>query len=217
VESPRPILRVGLTGGIASGKTTIGRIFVSLGAYVIEADALVHELLQPRTNVFHAVIAQFGDACLAPDGTIDRASLGQRVFHDAAARVALEAIVHPAVRAEAERRLQAYGPAGRSPVAIFDAALLVETGTHRDFRRLVVARCSRAAQLHRLLARNRFTADEAEARLDAQAPLADKLAVADYVIDTEGTLRETERQTEHVWAALLSDFDAEFGAVPGRS
>jgi len=211
MEPSRPILRVGLTGGIASGKTTVARILAEHGAFVIEADDVAHGLLEPGTPVYSAVVDRFGPEILDSSGRIVRSRLAARVFGDADTRGALNAIVHPSVRAEANRRIEAYGPDGRSPIAVFDAALLVESGAYRDYHKLVVCRCSREAQVRRLIVRDNLTTDQVHARIAAQAPLRDKLRVADYVIDTEGTLRETRRQTDRVYSSLLTDFELEFG------
>jgi dephospho-CoA kinase len=196
-----PILRVGLTGGIGSGKTTVARMFEEHGAFVVDADAIAHELTAPGSAVFDAIVARFGPAVLASDGSLDRGLLGQRVFADPHERRALEALVHPAVRAEAARRIASYG--GSSPLAIFDAALLVETGAHRDCQRVVVVRCSEEMQLRRLLARGLDPA-QAQARIAAQASLAEKLAVADHVIDTEGTLEATREQVGTIYAQIIA-------------
>jgi len=212
MSSGRPILRAGLTGGIASGKTTIAEILAELGAFVLDADALAHAVMEPGASAYGRVVKHFGRELLDHQGRIVRPRLAERVFHDDEARLALNQIVHPEVMTEADRLLAAYTLRGRARVAIFDAALLVETGLYREFHRLIVARCSRETQIRRLLARDRLTATEAEARIDSQAPLEEKLKVADYVVDTEGTLRETRRRTEGVNAALLADFEREFGA-----
>lgn len=207
----RPILRVGLTGGIASGKTTVGHILAEHGAYVLDADELAREVMAPGMPAHAEIVERFGKEILGDDGRIARARLAARVFHDAHARKALDAIVHPRVGAEADRRIDEYAPRGRAPIAIFDAALLVESGLYRDFQRLIVCRCGRETQVHRLLARNGLETGEASARIDAQAPLQDKLALADYVIDTDGTLRETRRQTGEVYTSLVADFERTFG------
>jgi dephospho-CoA kinase len=211
MDSFRPILRVGLTGGIASGKTTVARILAEHGAFVIEADDVAHELLEPGTPVYASVLKRFGREILDASGCVVRSRLAARVFGSAEARKALNEIVHPAVRAEATRRIEAYAPGGRSPIAVLDAALLVETGAYRDYHKLIVCRCSHEAQIRRLIVRDGLTTDEVHARLAAQAPLEHKLRVADYVIDTEGTLRETRRQTDRVYSSLLTDFELEFG------
>lgn len=205
----RAILRVGLTGGVASGKTTVGRILAEHGALLLDADLLAHSAMAPGGALHDAVVARFGRQILDGRGDIDRARLGALVFGDALARAALNAIVHPEVRAEVERRIADY--TGHSPIAVFDAALLVETGAHRDFHKLVVVRCRVETQLRRLTARGALATGEARTRIAAQAPLEHKLALADYVVDTEGTLRETRVQVDALYASLLHDFEERFG------
>ena len=199
--APR-LLRVGLTGGIASGKSTVAKLLGDLGAVVLDADRVAHDVMAPGKAAFDRVAARFGPAILAPDGTIDRRALGAIVFRDAAARLDLEAIVHPAVIEEIERRIGALEAGGLARVAVIDAALLVESGYHRRVDRVIVLRCARGAQIERLLARG-LSRDAAEARLAAQLPLEEKLAVAHYVIDTDIPLAETRTQVEATWAALL--------------
>ena len=207
----RSILHVGLTGGIASGKTTVARILAEHGAFVIHADELAHELIEPGGPAYRAVIDQFGDEILDERGYVNRSVLGKRVFGDAEAREQLNAIMHPAVREEYARRIEEYVPLGHAPIAVFDAALLVETGIHAEFHRLVVTRCDREAQIRRLLQRNNLSTEEARARIETQLPLERKLAVADYVINTGGTLRETRRETDAVYTSLVADFELEIG------
>ncbi len=197
------ILRVGLTGGIAAGKTTIASLLTQLGAGVIDADAVAHDVVSPSGPAYLDVVARFGPRILGADGRIDRTILGGVVFADPGALEALNAIVHPRVRAEAARRMADLESVGFK-VAVLDAALLVETGMYRDLDRLVVVRCDRESQIRRLVQRG-LTRREAELRLAAQAPIERKLAVADYVIDTSVPLDETRRQTERVWAELVLD------------
>jgi dephospho-CoA kinase len=181
-------LRVGLTGGIASGKSTVGQALAGRGALVLDGDRLAHEVIAPGGPAHAAVVQRFG--------TADRARLGTRVFADPAERQALEAIVHPAVLAELARRIAGY--AGPARIAVFEAALIVEAGAHERFDRLIVVHCSAATQLRRLVERGLSPA-EAQARIDAQAPAERKLAVADFVIDTEDSLGQTQRQVDEVW------------------
>ena len=210
MEASRPILRVGLTGGIASGKTTVAQILAGLGAFVVDADQLAHAMIQPGGRAYDRVVQRFGNGILDDDGRIVRARLARRIFEDEEARHDLNSIVHPEVRAATERRIAEYAPQGHAMIAVFEAALLVETGHYQDFHRLVVVRCRRQTQIRRLLARDGLTATDAEARIDSQAPLKDKLVVADYVIDTEGTLRQTRKLTQEVYVALCHDFKREF-------
>lgn len=182
-------------------------MLAELGAFVLDGDELGHAVIEPGHPAHEMVVARFGREILDEHGNIDRTKLGRIVFTDPQAREALNAIVHPEVLAEADKRIADYAARGHSPIAIFDAALLVETGAYRSLDRLIVIRCSTEAQMHRLVARDGLAVDEAQARIEAQAPLAHKLAVANYVIDTDGTLRETRQQTEDVYAKLLADFE----------
>lgn len=208
MSDSRPVLKVGLTGGIASGKSTVAGLLAELGAFVLDADGIVHDLLAPGGGAHDEVVSRFGQEILAPDGGIDRSRLGARIFADAGARRELEAILHPKVRAEAARRLEQCG----RRVGILGAALLVETGSYRDFDRVIVTRSSRQTQIDRLRERDGLSEAEALLRLDAQASLEDKLAVADYVIDTDTSLDQTREQTERVYAALLRDHADKYGA-----
>lgn len=198
-------LRVGLTGGLASGKTTVAAILRELGAFHVDADAIARELLARGGGAYEAVVARFGRGILDDRGAIDRKALAGLVFADVDAREALNALVHPRVREEIERRIEAHAR-GRSPapVAIVDAALLVEAGFHAALDALVVTACPPEVQAARAVARGGMTEGEARARIAAQAPLEAKLAAADYVIDTGGTLEETRRRTQEVWRALLA-------------
>ena len=203
----RKILAVGLTGGIASGKTTVAGFLGREGAHVIDADDIVHELLAPGGAAYDAVVDRFGDV-LFEDGNINRDRLGQRVFSDPEDRAALNRIVHPHVREQIRRRLVAFRRGNGGPIAVIEAALLVETGAYRDYDRLVVVRCARETQLQRLVEREGLSPAAARARVEAQAPLDEKLAVADYVIDTDTQIDETRRQTAGVYSALLEDFES---------
>ena len=208
------MLRVGLTGGIASGKSTVAAALAEFGACVVDADHLAHEVMAPGGAAYDPVVERFGPAIVAADGHIDRTVLARLVFADAAARGQLEQLVHPVVRAEAERRFRE----SRCRVAVFDAALLVETGAWRDFDRLIVVHCPRAEQRARLMARDDLSLEQAEARLAAQAPLAQKLAVADYVIDTTGPVEATRQRAAEVWRGLLDEERSrgeEAGEPPG--
>lgn len=204
----RQILRVGLTGGIASGKTTVSGLLAEHGAFVLDADRIGHDLIAPGGAAHDAVVARFGASIVEPDGSISRPRLGAIVFSDPEARRALDAIVHPLVLPEVNRRLAAYLETGNALVAVVDAALLVEAGMARAFHRLVVVRCVRETQIRRLMARNGLSQQEADRRIDAQAPLEAKLAAADYVIDTDGTMRQTREQVDRLWRDLLGDYEA---------
>jgi len=200
------MLRVGLTGGLASGKSTVAGFFRELGAYHVDADVIAHELLAPGGAAADEVMARFGRGIVGAGEAIDRKALAAIVFADPRALTDLNAIVHPMVRAEIARRIAAHTASTHAPapVALIDAALLVETGMHRDLDALIVVSCDAATQVARAVARGGLTEDEALARIAAQAPLADKRAAADFVIDNDGPLDETKRQVGAVWTALTA-------------
>ena len=205
--TPR-LLRVALTGGIATGKSYCLTRLAERGAPTIDADVLAHRVLAPGTPGFDSAVARFGQAILQPHGEIDRGALGRIVFADENARRDLEAIVHPAVYgaislwfAGLERAAVDEGPR----LGIADVPLLYETGHERDFDRVIVAACLPGLQLTRLMKRNRLSEEEARQRIEAQMPIADKTRRADYVLDTSGEFAETDRQIEAAWKALEKD------------
>jgi len=198
------MLRVGLTGGLASGKSTVAGFFRELGALHVDADQIAHELLARDGGAQRDVLARFGSGIVGPSGAIDRKALAAIVFSDPRALADLNALVHPRVREEISRRIEAEASApSPARVALVDAALLVESGIHRDLDALIVVSCRETTQIARAVARGGLTEGEATARVAAQAPLAEKLSAADYVIDNEGSLDETKRQVRRVWDALL--------------
>ncbi|MBP2017748.1 dephospho-CoA kinase [Symbiobacterium terraclitae] len=197
---------IGLTGSIASGKSTVTAILREIGAPVIDADAIVHELQQPGTEVTAAIAREFGPGVLRPDGSLDRAALGRMVFADPERRRALEAIVHPAVRAEMLRRVEALRREGR-PAAVLDIPLLYESGWDRLVDEVWVVYVDRATQKARLIARSGLSPEEAEARIAAQGDLEEKARRADRVIDNRGGLAETRAQVLAAWQAVLGDAD----------
>ncbi len=197
------MLRVGLTGGLASGKSTVAGFFSELGAFHLDADRLAHELIAPGGSAEREVISRFGGGIVGTDLAIDRKALAAIVFSDPQALADLNALVHPKVRTEIAQRIADH-ESGASPaeVALVDAALLVESGIHRDLDALIVVACPEPIQIERAVARGGVTEAEARARVAAQAPLAEKLAVADHVIDNGASLDETKRQVLRVWDAL---------------
>jgi dephospho-CoA kinase len=198
------MLRVGLTGGIACGKTGVRKLLADRGALTIDADTIVHQLLDQKTELTDRIREQFGAGVLAPDGSVDRKKLGAVVFSDPEARRRLNRLVHPRVIAEEKRLLEEAERKG-SELAVVDAALMIETGTYRNYDRLVVVYCPRAAQVERLMARDGLSKEDAARRVDAQLSIEDKKPYADYVIDTSGSLEETERQVQGVWEKLRRD------------
>ena len=199
--TPRP-LRVALTGGIATGKSHCLRRFTELGAPTIDADTLAKHAVEAGTAGFRAVVERFGTSVVAADGTLDRAALGNVVFGDDAARHALEAIIHPSVRSAITRWFESLDREPGVRAGIADIPLLFETGRDKDFDVVVVAACAPATQKARLMTRDGFTEEQADQRIRAQMPIDDKARRARYVISTEGTIAETDRQVAEVWAAV---------------
>lgn len=200
-ELTQRIARVaGLTGGIASGKSTVAAWFASWGAYVVDADEIARDIVAPGGPAFDAVIERFGETILTPDGSIDRIELGRIVFDSDTDRKALETILHPIIRDESQRRFAEN--AGKSVLGIYEASLLVETGASNDFDCLIVAACKSETQIARLIERDDLSEDDARKRLAAQYPLQKKIDMADHVIDTNGTLEETRERARSVWDAL---------------
>jgi dephospho-CoA kinase len=207
VTPPRRFLLVGLTGGIATGKSTVAEILRRLGGEVIDADQLAREVVAPGEPALAEIVREFGDV-LQPDGTLDRKKLGALVFADAARRKRLEAITHPAIRARFLARLQALQDAGFTGLVFFDAPVMIESGNYRTMDRLVVVLTDEATQRARLIARDSITPAEAQQRIAAQMPVADKAKLADYVIDNSGDRAATEARTREVFRALLADLRA---------
>jgi dephospho-CoA kinase len=194
------VLLVGLTGGIGSGKSTVARLLEKRGAVVFDADLLAREAVEPGTPGHAAVIDRFGADVLAPGGELDREALASIVFADPAARRDLEQIVHPEVRRLFAEGTVAYRDTER--VVVFSAPLLVETGMHTAFEILVVVSATVATQIERLMRQRGMSEPSIRARIDAQAPLEDKAAAADFIVDNEGTLDELESQVERLWTDL---------------
>lgn len=191
---------IGLTGGIASGKSTVARRFAEHGAVVIDADALARDVVALGTPGLDAVIAEFGEGVRAADGSLDRAALGAIVFADETARRRLEAIVHPAIQEEFQRRLAAASVDNPDAIVVYDVPLLVETQSPHPYDLVVVVHAGRERQIERLLAHRGLDRDAAEARIDAQVSDADRLARADVVIDTSGSLAHTVEQVDALWS-----------------
>lgn len=216
MSGPEPrILSVGLTGGIACGRTTVAAILARLGACIVDMDDLAHGLVAPGGAAVEKVIAAFGGQYLDERGGIRRKALGSVVFQDPSARAKLEAILHPMIIAEAGSIIADFGAARGRGIAVTDAALLVETGGYRRYHRLVVVSCDPVLQLRRLMARDGLSEPDARTRIASQAPLAQKKLLADYHIDTSGTLADTEALTHEVYAMLLDDLDR-YPDLPAR-
>lgn len=191
----------GLTGGLASGKSTVGRMFKERGIPVIDADLLAREVVEKGSEGLAAVVAAFGEGVLHPDGSLDRAKVAALVFQDPDKRRILNGITHPRIAALSARRIAEYAAQGH-PIACYEAALLVENKLVEAFRPLVVVAVPEDVQVTRSMARDAATEEQARARVAAQLPLSAKVAVADFVIDTTGPLPETEKQVDAVLAKI---------------
>lgn len=200
-----PIPVVGLTGGIASGKSTVACLLAARGVPVVDADALSREVVRPGAPALAAIARAFGPDVLAPDGSLDRARMAAIVFIDPERRRALERILHPVIHEAAVARVAAAAAAGHR-WAVYEAALLVETGFHAVLEGLVVVAAATETQIARVMARDGFSREEVERRLAAQLPLADKCAVADHVVRNDGSLADTERQVDALCEALRARF-----------
>ena len=197
------MLHVGLTGNIASGKSYVSLKFAELGAHVIDADRIVHELLVGRSETKEKIVEAFGNGILCSDGLIDRKVLGRMVFRDQDKRLLLNSLIHPAVGEEIQRRIFEREKISTGGIVIVEAALIVETGSDDTYHRLVVVFCDPALQVSRLMERDNLAFEEAKARINSQMPIEEKLKFADYTIDTSGTLRQTHKQVESVYRDLL--------------
>lgn len=202
------MLKVGLTGGIGSGKSEVSRRLAARGALLVDADVLARDAVAPGSDGLATVVTAFGSGVLDADGSLDRAALGRIVFGDPEARRRLEAIVHPRVRALAEA---AFAAAPYDAIVVHDVPLLVEAGLHRDYDVVLVVAADPEVQLRRLVESRGMSAEDAAARIAAQAPLADKLAVADLVIWNNGDLGLLGAEVDRVWRALLTRRDRAVG------
>lgn len=197
------MLKVALTGGIATGKSHVLEQFRRRGVPCLDADSLAHGVMAPGTEATMAIAARFGPDILAPDGAVDRRKLGPIVFADAAARGDLESITHPAVYRAVAAGIRAFELLGPYPFVVVDIPLLYETGGEKEFQKVIVTACPPEMQAARLVTRG-MTADDARARLAAQWPTEAKVSRADFVIRTDGTLQETDVQVDAIAQILKS-------------
>jgi dephospho-CoA kinase len=198
------VLRVGLTGGLASGKSFVGHALADLGCYLIDADKLGHAVMLPDGEAYHGILREFGPQILDADGRISRRKLSGMVWGDPERLEKLNRLVHPPVREREERRIAEIAQADPHAIAVVEAAILVETGRYKAFDRLIVVTCSAEQQMERALERGSYNREEILARLSRQLPLEDKLRVADYVIDTSGDKEATLDQVRRVYRNLRS-------------
>jgi len=188
---------VGLTGGIASGKTTVAKILQQLGAAVVDADALAREVVEPGHDAWREIVETFGVGILQSDRTLDRQKLRAVIFNNTTARKKLESIIHPRVRALAEERIRRHAAAG-TEIVIYEVPLLFEGRLHVWLRPVVLVACDVAVQKQRLQQRDGLAAEEAQKHIDAQMSLEEKRRLADYVIENNGDLEDLQRQVEAV-------------------
>lgn len=208
------MLKVGLTGGIASGKSVVGEMLIALGARLVQADRIAHELMLPGQPVYNEVVRHFGGGILNPDLSVNRSKLAEAAFGSAtvgSSRIhsrieELNRIVHPAVLLSQEEWMNEMGRQDPHAVAIVEAALIIEAGAAKCFDRLIVVTCSDEQRIARFAARQKLALDaarkEVERRMAAQLPEAEKIKDADYVIDNSGSLDQTREQVRQVWAKL---------------
>ena len=202
-QNARRMVVVGLTGGICSGKSTVAAMFRGLGATVVDADQVAHEVVDPDQPLFEAVVSVFGREVVGADGRMDRRRLGAIVFADPKARRHLEEMLHPAIILECERRIRQAGVSGAA-VCLLDAALLIESGWHARFDAVILVEASEAVRLDRVVRSRDLSQDEAMLRIRSQMPQQEKRRHAHYVIENEGPLEETERQVKAVWEQLCA-------------
>lgn len=196
------MLRVGLTGGIASGKSTVSAILSREGIPVIDADSIARDVVVPGSEALSEVVEEFGPTILVPDGSLDRIRLGEIVFSDPSRRRVLEGILHPRILAEQDRRLDELEAAGGTPVAVVDAALMIESGAWRRFDVLVVVDCDEVQQIERLRRRNGLSEAAARDRVRTQIPLLRKVGYADRIINNRQGIDATEHQVLELVAWL---------------
>jgi dephospho-CoA kinase len=192
---------IGLTGNIATGKSAVAQMLVDLGAQVIDADKVAHEMMQPGRPAYHSVLQAFGPEILAADGTIDRGVLGTIVFRDPAALERLEAAVHPATIAEVDRRIAQ----ATESVVVVEAIKLIESGMHRNYDALWVVTAPRSLQIARLMNTRGLSEEEAALRVDAQPPQREKAAMADRVLVNDSGLAQLREQVEAAWTQLQAE------------
>jgi len=222
------LLKVGLTGGIAAGKSVVGEMFVALGARLVQADRIAHSLMRPGEAVYNEVVRHFGREILNPDGSVNREKLAEAAFGSSTvpegkrtARIEeLNRIVHPAVIRSQDEWMQQMGIQDRHAVAIVEAALLLEAGAAKSFDRMIVVTCRAEQRVERFAARLRIDLDtarkEVERRMAAQIPDEEKIKAADYVIDNSGSLDETREQVHTVWQQLSTDAGRAFNGMARR-
>ena len=197
------MLNVGLTGGIASGKSTVAEMFAKHGAHLIDFDGLAHEVQEPEKPAWKEVVNQFGEGILQPDNKIDRVKLGNIVFADKKKLIELDKIVHPFVYQEWHMLLEKIGKKEKHAIVLSDIPLLFEGNMQHLFDLTILVLIVPEKQISRLMTRNGISKEEAGKRLKSQMPIIEKIALADIVIDNDGGIPETEKRVRQVWRELL--------------
>ena len=193
---------IGLTGGIASGKSVVAARLAEHGAVVVDADRIAREVVEPGTPALARIAEEFGDAVIASDGSLDRAALGALIFESPEKRAALNAITHPAVGARSKELFAAAAAADPDAIVVYDVPLLVDAGRADEFDVIVVVNASTETRIRRMVELRGMTRDEAMHRINSQATNTERLAIADVVIDSNGTLEQTFAQTDALWEKL---------------
>ena len=196
------MLRVGLTGSIAVGKSFVSSVLADLGCHVMDADEIAREVVSPNSPGLDAVVAAFGKQILKDDGTLDRSKLGSLVFADAAKRAQLNSILHPYIIAAQDERLREWEAVDPDGIAVVDAALMIESGGYKRFDKLIVVHCRDEIQLEGVMARNQLSREDAAQRISAQMSQEEKKTFADYLIDTSDGFEAARQQTEEVFKKL---------------
>ncbi len=195
-------MRIGLTGGIATGKSTVSRLLEARGAAIVDADIIARDVMNPGQPLLAAVAHRFGPEFILPEGGLDRRRMAEHIFNRPEERQALNAIVHPAIRAEIRRQVEACEAADPEKIVAADIPLLYESGLEDLYEKIVVVYVPRQIQLTRLILRDHLSAEQAEGRLNAQLDIEEKKRRADYVIDNTGSPEETERQVDRLMESL---------------
>ena len=197
------MLKVGLTGSIAVGKSYVIAVLAELGCVTFDADKIAHSVMEPGRAAYEDIVREFGEGVLAPDGSIDRIKLGAIVFAEQTRRQRLNEIVHPRVIEEQNRLLEDVQTSQPDAIVVIDAALMIESGGYTRFDKIIVVYCDRETQIQRLIERNQIAREDAERRVAAQMSSEEKLSYADYRIDTGGTFEETREQVVEVHNKLV--------------
>jgi dephospho-CoA kinase len=208
MKAPRKFLLVGLTGGIATGKSTVSALLRELGCEIIDADRLAREVVEPGQPALAQIATEFGRDVLTPDGALDRKQLGAIVFADPVRRLRLEAITHPAIRERFTARLDELAAKGFTGIVVFDAPVMIESGNYKNMERMIVVVTDDATQMARLNGRDGTGDAENRRKIASQMPLAEKARLADYVIDNSGSREATAEQLRRVFAALMSELES---------